>query len=153
MSLHHRDGRPVQQPGEWVREQLGLMRQWNLPLFERGVSDNDVVYVWTHLFAKEARDICDYKGVAVETFDELFPEFENRITPHLETLKLVMSEDAGHDVDLRETCQNVHALVQQISNNGSSVVRLTMRFPNTNNRQKAHEESVDFPLEDSCEST
>lgn len=152
MSLHHRDGRPVQQPGEWVREQLGLIRQWNLPLFERGVSADDVVHVWTQLFAKEAYDICDYKGVDIETFDALFPGFENRITPHLETLKWAMSADAGRDVDLEETCRTIHARVQKISNNGSSIVRLTMSFPNTKNGGDAHEESIDFPLEGSCES-
>lgn len=148
MALHHRDGRRLEEPGEWVEEQLRLMGQWSLPVVERDLDANDRVHVWIVFFAKWAREICDDKGVDVDTFEPIFEEFENRVTPHIETLKYAMSARARRDVGLEEACRLIQGKAEELIRNGYRYLRFSMTFPHIGERKTNHTESAIFPIID-----
>jgi hypothetical protein len=150
VTLRHRDGQhvPLNEWAGFEGVQHRLIQRWNLPLFERMLPEEEVLQAWVQLFARWARVICDYKNVDVETFEAAFAEFENRITPHFETLKWAMSARAGTDVGIAATCRAIHAQAEELlSGDGSRLVRFSMFFPAIGRGGSPHAECVEFAIE------
>lgn len=148
MTLHHRDGRQLEEPREWIEEQLHLVHEWNLPEFEKGLSEEEVLFAWVDFFAKWVREICDRRNVDVETFDGMFSEFERRVTPHIETLKWMLSKREGRDVGLHGACLAIRTRAVPIVRGKRKFVRFTMTFPSIGEGGNDHTESMEFPIEE-----
>lgn len=148
MVLHHRDGQTLEGPREWIDEQLRLVGQWNLPEYERGLDEHGKVMTWVKFFAAWARKICDDEGVDVDTFEVLFEEFENRVTPDIELLKYVLSERAGRDIGLEETCRHIRGRIDKLMRNGYRYLQFNMIFPFIGEGGGELTRSVRFPVLD-----
>lgn len=145
MSLHHQNGDRLIEPNEWILEQLHLMRQWNVAHWEPFLSEDQVVHLWITLFAQWARDICD-RHVDIETFDQRFLEFENRLLPALMVYAWQMREALGRHVPLEVVVPHVRgSLMMGTVYEGRNIVRFSMNVP-CDDGNGGHTEIVEFPV-------
>ena len=144
MSLHHHNGDRLEEPSEWIATQMHLVRAWDIDHWERGISDEQVVRVWTNLFAKWARDICDH-DVDIETFDKQFLQFENRVLPVFMVYVWQVREAVGRNIPLITATSHVRGSLAMCTVHGKNAVRFSMHVP-CDDGNGGHTEIVEFPV-------
>lgn len=152
MSLHHRNGDRLEEPREWVLEQLDLMRAWEIHHWDSGLSEDQRIHTWITLFAKWARDICNDHNIDVETFGERFLQFENHMLPALMVFVWQVRDAVGRHVSLEEVLPYVRGVLHEVLRaHEKRHVRFSMHIPFDGSDGQT--EFVEFPVEGSCEET
>ncbi len=138
MRPHFSNGREIPL-AELNSIQRDFALEWSLT---REMDVSRRLYCWGTFFAKAVSDLCREHDVPVDVFNDVFSDFAERVTQHIDRLKWYLSEPNG-DIGLIQTAQYIDIHIQKINEES---VELDMTFPFVDHLGPEGHESLILPV-------
>lgn len=131
--LHLRNGDPVH-PAEFNRHQAALITGWSV--FQEVPPDdterqNDVVCAWISLFAAHVRELCQSRGLPMDTMEEGIRDLQERMRENLRVCKWIKSAIERHDIGWRGVAALIESRLVDVRAGTGEILgcRLVCSFP------------------------